>query len=126
MKKKLMVTLLAVFGIMPVVSAQTTGSGTTGDNIHDPEFHPPHRGSQTNSEPQVSYNSASTVLNVSFPTDGQGGKIEIYCDGSLIVSENAAAGTSLCYLLRKYGNGEYVIIVSSGNTVVYSNSLTIR
>ena len=65
MKKKLMVTLLAVFGIMPVVSAQTTGSGTTGDNIHDPEFHPPHRGSQTTctGQPAASVSTFNNTAN---------------------------------------------------------------
>ena len=74
----------------------------------------------------VSYNSASTILNVSFPTNGQGGKIEIYRNGVKVVNTTAPAGTSLCYMLRKYGKGEYAVVVSYGNTVVYSNYVLVK
>lgn len=76
--------------------------------------------------PKVSYNSGSTVLIVSFPTNGQGGKVEIYRNGAKVVDTSAPAGASLCYVLRNYGKGEYTVIVSQGNTVVYSEEVMVK
>lgn len=74
----------------------------------------------------TTYNSASTTLSVRFPANSQGGKVEIYRNGTRVVGVKAPAGTSLCYMLRNYGKGEFTIIVSQGNTVIYSNSVIVK
>lgn len=86
----------------------------------------PHKSTKPNKTPQVSYNPASTVLNVTFPGNWQGGKVEIYRNGAKVVSTNTPAGATLCYMLRNYGLGNYTVIVTSGNTVVYSNCLIVK
>ena len=122
-----MAVLFAVSGMVAEVSAQTTESGTSGgSNNDDNTFHMPHKCPKPNQTPQVSYNTASTVLNVSFPTNGQGGKVEIYRNGIKVVNTTAPAGTSLCYMLRNYGKGEFKIAVSQGNSVVYSKQVTVK
>ena len=121
-----MAAILAAFCATTKVSAQTTGGGGTSGGSNDTEFHMPHWGKQTSSVPQVSYNPKSTELNVLFPTNGQGGKVEIYRNGTLVVDVKAPAGTTLCYMLRNYGGGDYTIIVSSGNTVIYSKQATVK
>lgn len=86
----------------------------------------PHKCPKPNSKPQVSYNSASTVLSVSFHGDRQGGKVEIYRNGAKVVSTAAPAGASLSFVLRNYGNGDYTVIVSQGNMVVFSNNVEVK
>ena len=86
----------------------------------------PHKCPKPNSKPQVSYNSVSTVLSVSFHGNRQGGKVEIFRNGTLVVSVNASAGAALNYILRNCGTGNYTVVVSSGNTVVYSNNVEVK
>ena len=121
-----MTAILAAFCATTKVSAQTTGGGGTSGGSNDTEFHMPHRGKQTSSVPQVSYNPTSTELNVSFPTNGQGGRVEIYRNGTLVVDTKAPEGAKLSYVLSNYGKGDYTVIVSQGNTVVYSNCVTVK
>lgn len=73
----------------------------------------------------ASYNSSTTQLSVAFGA-GQGGRVEIYRNGTKVVNAAAPAGASLSYVLRNYGNGDYNVIVSQGNTVVYSNNVTVE
>lgn len=121
------VFLMAALFAVSSASAQTTGSGTSGsDNNDDSRFHMPHKCPKPNTKPQVSYNSASTVLNVLFSGNGQGGKVEIYRSGVKVVNTSAPADASLSFVLRNYGKGDYTVIVSSGNTVVYSNYVTVK
>ena len=99
---------------------------TQGTNTMENFTQRPHKCPKPVVEAKVSYNPTSTVLNVEFPTNGQGGKVEIYRNGALVVRAKAPAGTSLCYMLRNYGKGEFTVIVSQGNTVVYSNSVIVK
>ena len=85
-----------------------------------------HKCNRNNRTPNVSYNSTSTVLNVSFPVNSQGGKVEIYSNGIKVVNATVPAGASLNYVLRNYGKGEYTIIVSQGNMVVYNRTMKVR
>ncbi|MBO7476678.1 MAG: hypothetical protein J6U04_01945 [Salinivirgaceae bacterium] len=101
--------------------ATTQGTTTTENPIRRP-----HKCPKPNSKPQVSYNSASTVLSVSFPGNSQGGKVEIYRNGTKVVSTAAPAGASLSFVLRNYGNGDYTVIVSQGNMVVFSNNVEVK
>lgn len=123
MKSKFLISLtaLAVFTLKTdyCVSAQLQ------DN-DEYWYNRPHRCPRPTTIVQVSYNSASTTLNVSFPTNAQGGKIEIYRNGAKVVNAAAPAGASLSYVLRKYGIGSYAIIVSSGKTVVYNNCVEVK
>lgn len=75
--------------------------------------------------PVITYNALSTTLNITFPATNNG-KVEIYRNGSLVVSTNATAGASLNYMLRNYGTGNYTIIVSCGSTVIYSNNVEVK
>ena len=97
-----------------------------GTPVSKDDYYRPHRCPKPTSKPQVSYNSSSTVLNVSFPGNSQGGKVVIYRNGTLVVIVNASASAALCYTLRNYGTGNYTVVVSSGNTVVYSNSVEVK
>ncbi|MBO7495524.1 MAG: hypothetical protein J6T98_03135 [Salinivirgaceae bacterium] len=128
MKKVFLVAaLIAVSGVIAEASAQTKSVVyKTTNNNHDARHHRPHKCLSVNTTPKVSYNSTTTALNVSFPSNSQDGKVEIYRNGTKVVNANAAAGATLVYTLRNYGNGCYTIVVSSGSTVVYSNNVTVK
>ena len=104
------------------VSSQIQDGDSNNKNISSR----PHKCPKTTSKPQVSYNSTSTVLNVSFSGNSQGGKVEIYRNGVKVVNTTAPAGASLSYVLSNYGKGDYTVIVSSGNTVVYSGNYNVK
>lgn len=74
----------------------------------------------------VSYDTASTTLTVKFPSNSQGGTVEVYRDGEKVAEITANAGTSFGCILREYGEGNYNVIVSNGNTVVESKNFTVR
>ena len=97
-----------------------------GTPVSKDDYYRPHRCPKPTSTPKVSYNTSSTALNVSFPGNSQGGKVEIYHNGVRVVSASAPAGTSLSYVLLNYGKGDYTIIVSQGNMVVYSNNVIVK
>ncbi|MBR2194796.1 MAG: hypothetical protein IJ911_04205 [Salinivirgaceae bacterium] len=99
---------------------------TQGTNTMENFTQRPHKCPKPVVEAKVSYNPASTVLNVSFPGNWQGGKVEIYRNGTRVVGVKAQAGASLCYTLRNYGKGEFTIIVSQGNMVVYRGSYNVK
>ncbi|MBO7143484.1 MAG: hypothetical protein J6W13_01470 [Salinivirgaceae bacterium] len=63
---------------------------------------------------------------MTFPTNGQGGEVGIYRNGVKVVNTTAPAGATLNYALRDYGKGDYSIVVSQGNTVVYSNNVVVK
>ena len=85
----------------------------------------PHRCPQPQRRVSTSYNTSSTALTVKFPAKSSG-KVEIYRNGTQVVNVSAAAGTSLNYMLRNYGTGSYTVIVSCGNTVVFSNNVEVK
>ncbi len=74
----------------------------------------------------ASYNASSTALSVKFPSNGQGGKVEIYRNGAKVVGTAAPAGASLSFVLRNYGKGDYTVIVSQRNTVVFSEIYSVK
>lgn len=81
----------------------------------------PHRASAS-----VSYDAASTTLTVKFPSNSQGGTVEVYRDGAKVAGITTNGGTTFSCRLREYGAGNYNVIVSNGNTVVDSKNYTIR
>ena len=104
-----------------------TGIVTANNNYSGDEHDYPgiHRSPKRIIPATVNYNSSSTALTVKFPTTN-GGKVEIYRNGVKVVSTNAATGTTLSYTLRNYGKGNYTVIVSSGNTVVYNSCVEVK
>lgn len=94
-------------------------------NVENPIYRP-HKCQSINKQVPAGYNASTTALTIQFPGNGQGGKVEIYRSGAKVVNATAPAGASLSYVLRNYGAGSYTIIVSSGKTVVYSNSVTVK
>ncbi|MBO7145676.1 MAG: hypothetical protein J6W13_12765 [Salinivirgaceae bacterium] len=126
-KLKLIIGVVLFIGITTNSFAQegtTSGGGNTPPEKLE-KYYRPHRCPKPINSPAVIYNAASTELTIKFPT-ANGGKVEIYCKGMIVVNTKAQAGDSLCYLLRNYGRGDYTIIVSSGSTVVYSNYVIVK
>ena len=122
-----MAAILAVSGVMTNVSAQTTGRTLTNNNIPDDDYHKPNRClKQQYKIPNVFYNSSTTILTLLFPSNGQGGKVEIYRNGAKVVNTKVPAGAMLNYALRDYGKGDYTIVVSQGNMVVYSKQVIVK
>ena len=74
----------------------------------------------------VTYNDVSTVLTVNFPSNAEGGTVEVFCNGAKVTGITAGGGTTFSCILKDYGEGDYDIIVSSGNTVVYSRNVIVR
>lgn len=113
-----------------VIVSLTGGSASAGNCLEEPPISPVGGGSIHRSPKRINpvsatYNSCSTLLTVKFPITN-GGKVEIYRNGVKVVNTSAAAGASLSYVLRNYGKGNYTIIVSCGNTVVYDNNVVIK
>jgi hypothetical protein len=126
-KKIFMAAILAVTNVMTDALAQTVEEEVASDtNTGDDGYHKPHKSPKMNWMPKVSYNSASTALSVTFPANGQGGKVEIYRNGTKVVDATVAAGANLSYVLRDYGNGDYAVVVSFGNSVVYSGNMVVE
>ena len=74
----------------------------------------------------VSYDAASTTLTVKFPSNSQGGTVEVYRDGAKVAGISTNGGTTFSCRLHEYGAGNYNVIVSNGNTVVDSKMFTVR
>lgn len=81
---------------------------------------PPHWTKPCN----VSYDAASTVLTVKFPTNG--GSVTVSHNGAQVASMTAGSGTTFHSELRQYGTGNYTVIVSNCNTVVETKNFTVR
>ena len=125
MNKKILLVIGMLMTETTVEALNQSGSGPIW-------FPPPPKGNSQKSKVQnysyaiATYNASTTVLTVRFPANGQSGKVEIYRNGVKVVNTSAAAGVSLSYVLRNYGKGNYTIIVSQGNTVVYSNNVEVK
>ena len=115
------------FLMVAAVSLTSVGSVTAGNNLEEPpKIIPPLlRSPKRVNSASATYNSGSTELTVNLPATN-GGKVEIYRNGTLVVSANASAGATLNYILRNYGTGNYTVVVSCGNTVVYSNNVEVK
>ena len=74
----------------------------------------------------VSYDEASTMLTVQFSPNSHGGTIDVYRDGVKVAGITANSGTTFSCILREYGDGNYNVIVSNGNTVIDSKNFTVR
>ena len=74
----------------------------------------------------VTYDAASTVLTVTFPSNSQGGSVEVFRNGTKVAGVTANSGTTFSCRLREYGTGNYNVIVSRGNTVIDSKNYTVK
>ncbi len=125
MNKKFLLVIGMFMMPCAIVDAQNEGGEI-------PFWHPtlPHATQKSkglcNTRVITSYNASSTALSVKFPSNGPGGKVEIYRNGVKVVGTAAPAGASLSFVLRNYGKGDYTVIVSQGNTVVYNNSVVVK
>ena len=74
----------------------------------------------------VNYDTASTALTIKFQSNSQGGTVVVYHDDEKVAGIAANSGTTFSCILREYGEGNYNVIVSNGNTVVESKSFTVK
>ena len=74
----------------------------------------------------VNYDTASTTLTVKFQSNSQRGTVEGYRDDEKVAGITANSGTTFSCILREYGDGNYNVIVSNGNTVVESKSFAVK
>jgi len=131
MKKVILLAaaMIAVSGAMTEASAQIGKRckclGDRGRTIFLPA---PNRSIRPHRQipVRVSYDESSTVLTVYFPQNSNGGTVEVYRDGLKVSAITAGGGTTFSCMLNDYGEGEYDIIVSKGNTVVYSKNVSVR
>ena len=119
-----------ILGVL-VLSSITTNTfalpriSITGDTpVTENPNRRPHR-CPKHHKPTTSYNTSSTALTVNFPA-ANGGRVEIYRNGSLVVSANAPAGSTLNYVLRNYGAGDYTVVVSCGSTAIYNGIYEVK
>jgi hypothetical protein len=124
MKKILTLAAMMLVFVSGVASAQKDCTNTNnGVNVHSvPRAHRsirPHK-------PTVSYDEASTTLTVRFQSNSHGGTVEVYHDEEKVAGITANSGTTFSCILREYGEGNYNVIVSNGNTVVESKSFTVK
>lgn len=117
---------VAAAGAMTNASAQVlTMSNDKNNKIGTGDNHLPHRSIRLH-KPVVSYDEASTMLTVQFSSYSHGGTVEVYHDGEKVAGITANSGTTFGCVLREYGTGNYNVIVSNGNTVIYSKNFTVR
>ena len=120
---------LLVIGMLMTETTVEALNQSGSDPIWNP---PPPKGNSQKSKVQnysyaiVTYNASTTAFSVMFPANGQNGKVEIYRNGVKVVDAKVAAGSNLSFVLHSYGKGNYTIIVSQGDTVVYSNSVEVK
>ncbi|MBR4271751.1 MAG: hypothetical protein IKQ30_02830 [Bacteroidales bacterium] len=124
MKKFLtLAAMLLVFG-SSVASAQKDYANTNNSVIGHSTPRP-HRSIRLHKQ-TVSYDEASTTLTVNFQSNSQGGTVEVYHDDEKVAGITANSGTTFSCILREYGEGNYNVIVSHGNTVMESKNYTVR
>jgi hypothetical protein len=124
MKKLSLIGIALLTSIASNSFSLSKGVGVKMDKDTEWEYKRPHR-CPKHHKPTISYNTSSTALTVNFPA-ANGGKVEIYRNGSLVVSANAPAGSTLNYVLRNYGAGDYTVVVSCGNTAIYNGIYEVK
>jgi hypothetical protein len=92
-----------------------------------PPFNRPHFSTRPgNKSATITFDATSTTLTVKFPSNSQGGTVEVYRNGAKVADITTNGGTTFSCRLREYGTGNYNVIVSNGNTVVDSKNYTVR
>ncbi|MBO7478373.1 MAG: hypothetical protein J6U04_10625 [Salinivirgaceae bacterium] len=64
-------------------------------------------------------------MTVKFPPTN-GGRVEIYRNGTKVIRSSAMPGATLNYVLRNYGKGNYTVIVSQGSSAVYYKNVIVK
>lgn len=73
------------------------------------------------------YYSDSEFLHISFYENLGNGNIAIYCNGNEIIYDNSNMnyGDVISYGLSEYGNGEYVIIITTNDGDIFIGTLIV-
>ena len=124
-----MTATIAVFGTTTEASAQICKRcKCSGDREHTIFLPPPHRSVRPNRQMpvSVSYDESSTILTVYFSQYSDDSTVEVFHNGAKVTGITAGGGTTFSCILKDYGLGDYDIIVSRGNTVVYSRNIIVR
>ena len=127
-----MIAVMIAMGAVTETSAQIRKSMKMANRADNNDKNAPYP--QRNIRPfrfvqpsaNVSYDAMTTILNVDFPTNSLGGTIEVFKNGSKIGTTTLNAGTSFGCLLMDYGKGQYNVIVSYGNTILYSKNIEVK
>lgn len=119
--------MIAVSSAMTDASAQISKK-CIQSNDGGYRFHLPHRSIRPHRQipVRVSYDSSTTLLTVDFPQNSEKSSVEVFHNGVKVTGITAGGGTTFSCTLKDYGEGEYDIIVSKGNTVVYSKNVSVR
>jgi len=131
MKKVILLAaaMIAVSGAMTEASAQIGKRckclGDRGRTIFLPA---PNRSIRPHRQipVRVSYDESTTILTVNFPQNSEKSTVEVFHNGVKVTGITAGGGTTFSCTLKDYGLGDYYIIVSKGNTVVYSKNVSVR
>jgi hypothetical protein len=130
-RKMSRIVLLAT-AIIAVSSAMTEASAQISkkciqSNDGGYRFHLPHRSIRPHRQipVRVSYDDSSTLLTVNFPSNTEGGIVEVFCNGSKVAGIATGGGTTFSCTLKDYGAGTYNIIVSNKKTVVYTKTIVV-
>jgi len=127
--KRILLIAIAIMatGAMTDTSAQVF-KRTKDGNKHWTDLPKPHKSINPTRQrpPAVSYDAASTVLMVKFPSNNNGSTVEVFRNGAKVAGITANAGTTFSCVLREYGVGNYNVIVSNGNTVIDAKKYTVR
>ena len=119
---------IAATGAMTDTSAQVTIMRSIRNNGDKTGMPPPRQCARTYKcvVSLVSYNASSTLLTVKFPSNSQGGTVEVFRDGTKVAGITTKGGTTFSCRLREYGAGNYAVIVSNGKTVVDSKNYIVK
>ena len=99
---------------------------SNGDIIRVPKPHNQKKPGTINEKVDVFYGAATTTLTVKFPSNSQGGTVEVFRNGTKVAGITANSGTTFRCTLREYGTGNYNVIVSNGSTVIDSKNYTVK
>ncbi len=127
--KKLMIMIKAfkflMFASILLIGDSVKAKNTIDDPPQNITYPIMHRSPKRIIPASVAYNATSTTLSVCFPT-ASGGRVEIYRNSTLVVSENTASGTAFCYMLNQYGTGFYSVVVRVDDTIVYIETFEVE
>ncbi|MCR4561490.1 MAG: hypothetical protein K5685_15590 [Bacteroidales bacterium] len=116
-------------GLLMLVTIQATAQKrckTQSQSGDKGKWYPDPMRSIAHKSVHASYDASTTVLTVNFADKFSGGTVEVFCNGAKVTGITAGGGTTFSCILKDYGEGDYDIIVSRGNTVVYSRNVSIR
>lgn len=128
MKRILLVAVMLMFASGIASAQRYCAENRQKENGYEHRVPFPHRSIRPHvpTPCNVSFDAVSTVLTVKFPSKLQSGTVEVYRDGAKVAGITTNGGTTFSCILREYGDGNYNVIVSNGNTVIDSKNFTVR